>query len=335
MALDAQKTGYSIDEEIPPRVIALSGGIGGAKLVLGLSNIIPDESLLAVANTGDDFEHLGLSISPDIDTLTYTLAGINNQEMGWGRAGETWTFMKALASLGGENWFNLGDGDLAIHIERTRRLAAGESLTSVTRTFAKRLGISVQILPMTDDPVRTIVQTEEGEMAFQHYFVRERCRPVVISFNFEGAESAHVNPEIIKALSDPALKAIVICPSNPFISIDPILSVPGMREALRKSAAPVLAVSPIVGGQSIKGPTAKMMIELGLPSAALSVAEHYKNVIDGFILDRVDEMYSEAVKGMGIAVQVSNTLMNSMEDRVQLAKEVLKFADGLPGKKEF
>ncbi len=324
MNLEDQKQSESKQKTaIQPRVLALSGGIGGAKLVLGFSKIMTDASLVAVANTGDDFEHLGLSISPDIDTLTYTLAGINNQEMGWGRAGETWAFMKALKSLGGETWFNLGDGDLAIHLERTRRLAAGENLTEVTQVFCKELGIPTKILPMSDDPVRTIVQTENGPLAFQHYFVRDRCRPAVTGFVFEGAEAAQPNPEIIKALASPELEAIVICPSNPFISIDPILSVPGLRNALADCPAPVVAVAPIVGDKAIKGPTAKIMNELGLPITAVSVARHYHNLIDGFVLDQVDASSADEIRALGMTVKVTNTIMNDLDERRLLASAVL------------
>jgi LPPG:FO 2-phospho-L-lactate transferase len=246
------------------RIIALSGGVGGAKLALGLSRVLPPGDLTVVANTGDDFEHLGLSISPDIDTLLYTLAGLDNPATGWGRRDESWNFMAALEALGGETWFRLGDRDLATHIERTRRLRAGESLSQITDDFRRRFGIAARILPMSDDPVRTRVKTKDGWLDFQPYFVRHRCEPVITAIEFAGAADARPQPELLAALADPALSAVIICPSNPFISIEPILALRGVRAALRDCAAPVVAVSPIIGGHAVKGPTAKMMQELGL-----------------------------------------------------------------------
>src|SRR5690242_12860474 len=226
-------------------VLALSGGIGGAKLALGLYRVLRPDALTVVANTGDDFEHLGLAISPDIDTLLYTLAGLDNPETGWGRRDETWTFMAALGALGGETWFKLGDGDLATHVERTRRLAGGESLSQITDDFRRRLGISARILPMTDDRVRTRLLTEEGWLEFQDYFVRLRAEPVVHEIVYDGAAEARPNREIIAALAAIDLEMVVICPSNPFLSIDPILALPNVRQALRACRAPVIAVSPI------------------------------------------------------------------------------------------
>src|SRR5436853_4013456 len=229
-------------------VVALSGGVGGAKLALGLDRIRPADALPVVANTVADFEHLGLSISPDLDTLLYTLSGNDNPELGWGRRGETWTFMAALEALGGETWFRLGDGDLATHIERTRRLAAGEKLSSITDDFRRRLGIAARLLPISDDPVRTRLHTSEGWLDFQDYFVRLRCEPVIDRLEFAVAADARPLAEVIAALADPRLRALVICPSNPFISIDPTLAVPGIRAALRDCGAPGVAVSPSIGG---------------------------------------------------------------------------------------
>ena len=225
----------------PPaeRVVAFSGGVGGARLVLGLSRLVPGEGLLVVANTGDDFEHLGLDVAPDLDTLMYTLAGLADPDTGWGRAGETWAFMSALAALGGEGWFRLGDGDLATHVERTRRLARGETLSAITADFCRRLGVGARLLPMSDQPVRTMVETEGGELAFQRYFVERRCAPEVRGFRFAGLDRAHPHPEWFGALARPDTVAAILCPSNPFISIDPILALPGVREALRASPAPV------------------------------------------------------------------------------------------------
>ena len=218
-------------------VVALSGGVGGAKLALGLSRVLPADELLIVANTGDDFEHLGLCISPDIDTVMYTLAGLANREVGWGRHDETWSFMDTLASVGGETWFRLGDRDLAVHVERTRRLRGGEALSAITEDFCRRLGVAPRVLPMSDDPVRTRVRIDEGWIDFQDYFVHRRCEPAVHELAFHGAESAQAHPDFLAALTDARLTAVVICPSNPFISIEPILAVPGVRAALATCAA--------------------------------------------------------------------------------------------------
>jgi LPPG:FO 2-phospho-L-lactate transferase len=305
-------------------VLALSGGIGGAKLALGLYRSLPQGTLIVVANTGDDFEHLGLSISPDIDTLLYTLAGLDNPELGWGRRDETWTFMKALGDLGGETWFNLGDGDLATHVERTRRLAAGDSASEITDDFRSRLGITARLLPMSDDPVRTRLRTTDGWLDFQDYFVRLHCTPVVREIAFIGAEKARPQPAFLAALADRNLQAVVICPSNPFISIDPILSLPGVRDALVACPAPVVAVSPIIGGKAVKGPTAKMMAELGLPVDAVAVARHYGSILDHYVADQAD---AHEIGDLGVQVTVTRTLMLSLEDRDALARVVLEVAD--------
>jgi LPPG:FO 2-phospho-L-lactate transferase len=301
-------------------VLALSGGIGGAKLALG---ILPLGALTVVANTGDDFEHLGLAISPDIDTLLYTLAGVDNPELGWGRRDETWTFMQALGSLGGETWFSLGDGDLATHVERTRRLVAGESLSQITEDFRRRLSISARLLPMSDDRVRTRLLTAAGWLDFQDYFVRQRCTPVVREIAFAGAGVARPQPEFLAALADENLRAVVICPSNPFISVDPILALPGVRDALHACAAPVVAVSPIIGGKAVKGPTAKMMAELGLPVGAAAVARHYGDILDLYVADEAD---ADEVRELGLPVVFTRTLMLSLADREGLACAVLDAA---------
>src|SRR5947209_2356031 len=269
-------------------VLALSGGVGGAKLALGLYRILAPDTLTIVANTGDDFEHLGLSISPDLDTLLYTLSDQDNPELGWGRRDETWTFMAALAALGGETWFRLGDGDLATHLERTRRLADGERLSAITAHFCRRLGIATRIVPVSDDAVRTRLRTTEGWLDFQDYFVRRRCEPVVTELAYEGAASARPHADVIAALHYPGLRAVVICPSNPFVSIEPMLAVRGMREAIRACRAPVVAVSPIIGGRAVKGPTAKMMAELGMPVSAAAVAQRYAGLLDGYVVDHSD-----------------------------------------------
>jgi LPPG:FO 2-phospho-L-lactate transferase len=304
-------------------VLALSGGIGGAKLALGLCRILPAGALTVVANTGDDFEHLGLHVSPDLDTLLYTLAGLDNPETGWGRREETWTFMAALESLGGETWFKLGDGDLATHVERTRRLVAGESLTAVTDDFRRRLGVAARLLPMTDDRVRTRLLTEAGWLDFQNYFVRRSAVPVVREIVYEGAPQAQPNPEFLAALADENLELVVICPSNPFLSIDPILSLPGVRAALRGCRAPVVAVSPIIGGRAVKGPTAKIMAELGLPTEAAAVARYYREILDAYVADEADASWF----GEGeVPVTFTRTLMVTFQDREALARVVLDAA---------
>ncbi len=312
-----------------PRCVALSGGVGGAKLALGLSRAMGPEQLMILANIGDDFEHLGLTICPDLDTLTYTLAGLANVETGWGRADEGWRFMESLEALGGETWFRLGDRDLALHVERTRRLVSGEPLSRITADICGRLGIAAAVVPMSDDPVRTVVETESGPLPFQHYFVREQCQPAVTGFHFAGAHEARPNRRFLKALKEPVLESIVVCPSNPFISVDPILALPGVSDAIAASAAPVIAVSPIVGGRALKGPTAKMMGELGLQTDAVEIARHYGRLLDGFVLDRSDAALAPAVESLGIAVHVAETVMQNMDDKVALAETVRSFARDL------
>lgn len=310
-------------------VIALCGGVGGAKLAFGLTRVLAEDDLTIVVNTGDDFEHLGLAVSPDIDTVAYTLADLADRERGWGLAGETWAFMSALRRLGGEDWFQLGDQDLATHIERTRRRAAGESLSQVTAHLTGQLGLRHAVVPMSDRPVRTWVDTVDGPLAFQHYFVRERCAPVARAVRFEGASDARPSPAFAEALARPDLAAILICPSNPYLSVDPILAIPGVREAIRRTAAPCVAVSPIVAGQAIKGPTAKLMTELGLTPGVAAVAAHYAGLIDGLIVDDADHREAAAVERLGIAAHVTATVMRTDEDRMALARDTLAFATAL------
>jgi LPPG:FO 2-phospho-L-lactate transferase len=307
-------------------VVALSGGIGGAKLALGLSRVLPADDLLVIANTGDDFEHLGLHISPDIDTLMYTLAGLDNTQLGWGRRDETWSFMETLTALGGEDWFRLGDRDLAVHVERTQRLARGETLAAITADLCRRLGVGPRVLPMTDDPVRTRLRTDDGWLDFQDYFVRLQCRPAVRELAFAGADSAHAHPDLMAALGNERLRAVIICPSNPFISVEPILAVPGVRQALAACPAPVVAVSPIIGGRAVKGPTAKMMAELGVTPSAAAVARRYGDLLDGYVIDAGDA--GEAA-GLALPVTLAATLMTSLADREALARVVLDAADAI------
>lgn len=308
-------------------VVALCGGVGGAKLAHGLSLALAPAELSVIVNTGDDFRHLGLHISPDLDSVMYALAGLSDPVRGWGRRDESWSFMEALRDLGGDGWFALGDRDLAVHVERTRRLAQGATLSEVTAHLCRALGIGARVLPMTDDPVRTRVLTDEGWLDFQDYFVRRQCQPVVRDFAFAGTEAARAQPEALQALGRPDLRAIVVCPSNPFVSVEPILAVPGMRAAIRRAAAPVVAVTPIIGGRAIKGPAAKMLAELGFEVSAAAVARRYADLIDGFMLDQEDA----AMTTLPAAVRMFNaaTLMSSLEDRVRLAREVLQAADAL------
>ena len=308
------------------RVVALSGGIGGAKLALGLYRELPPDALSVVCNTGDDFRHLGLHVSPDVDTVLYTLAGLANRELGWGRADETWSFIAALERLGGETWFRLGDGDLALHVERTRRLAAGERLGAIMDGVRRRLGVAADVVPASDDPVRTLVHTADGVLAFQEYFVKLACAPVVTRFEFAGAHAARPAPGALHALAADGLSALVICPSNPFISVDPMLAIPGLRDALTACRAPVVAVSPIVGGRAVKGPTAKMMRELGLEVSAAGVAAHYGDLIDGFVLDDADAALADTLH---VPCLVRPTLMRGDADKRALAAAVLEFAAGL------
>lgn len=305
-------------------VVALCGGVGGAKLALGLERLIGAD-LTVIVNTGDDFEHLGLHVSPDIDTVVYTLGGLSDLERGWGRANESWNFMEALGALGGETWFRLGDRDLAMHVERSRALRSGISLTEFTGATARRLGIAASILPMSDDRVETRVITAEGALPFQRYFVGLQCAPVVKRLEFSNAERAAATSQVLAALRNPDLAAIIICPSNPYLSVDPILAVSGIRRALDEMTAPIIAVSPLVGGQAVKGPTAKIMAELGVPADSASIARHYR-FIDGLIIDEIDR--AEAGK-IDIPVRVTSTLMRSLGDRDRLAADCLEFASHL------
>jgi LPPG:FO 2-phospho-L-lactate transferase len=304
--------------------LAITGGVGGAKLALGLSHVLEPEDIAFAVNTGDDFEHLGFSISPDIDTLTYTLADLANQKEGWGRRDETWHFMESLKALGGETWFRLGDRDLALHAFRTAALKRGATLTEVTADISERLGIRHGILPMSDDPVRTTVLTATESLAFQHYFVRDRCAPSVTGFEFRGAADAELNPVIADLL--PSLKGIIICPSNPFVSVDPLLAIGRTRHLLENLDVPIVAISPIVGGTAIKGPTAKMMAELAVPSSAATVAAHYGDLLDGFILDEQDRPLDGSLP---VPTIVAQTVMVSLADRIALAEAALEFLNSL------
>jgi LPPG:FO 2-phospho-L-lactate transferase len=305
------------------RVLAVSGGIGGAKLALGLQRALPPGELAVLVNTGDDFRHLGLAISPDLDTVLYTLAGVANTETGWGRADETWNTLAELGRIGGPTWFRLGDRDLAVHIERTRRLAAGESLTVVTQALARAFGVPSRLLPMTDDIVATRLDTDEGPLEFQDYFVRRRCEPRVTAVRYAGAERARPSPAALELLAAPALECVVLCPSNPYLSLGPILALPALRAALAACAAPVVVVSPVIGGRAVKGPTVKLMRELEVDPSPAAILEHYAGLVDGLMLDTEDAALAPS---LSVPTMVTRTLMQTLEDRDALARAALDFA---------
>ena len=304
------------------RIVVLTGGVGGAKLALGLCHAVPAESVTAIVNTGDDFRHLGLWIAPDLDTLLYTLSGKSDEERGWGRAGESWNFMEVLRTLGGEDWFQLGDGDLALHVERTRRLQAGQTLSDVMTHYASAWNVAAEILPMSDQPVATWLDTDQGPLPFQRYFVERRCVPCATAVRFAGAEQAMPGPDVIARLTSPDTKAILIAPSNPYLSIDPILAVPGIRDALASTAAPVVAVSPLVGGDAVKGPTRKLMDELGVPATPRAIADHYAGIIDALLIDERDS----AAPLPETTHDFCDTLMRTLDDRMRVARAALDLA---------
>jgi LPPG:FO 2-phospho-L-lactate transferase len=310
------------------RIVALAGGVGGAKLADGLARRI-GEALTVVVNTGDDFEHLGLHISPDLDTVMYTLAGIANPATGWGVAGETWVTLEQVGRLGGPDWFKLGDRDLATHILRTQRLRAGGRLSDITTDLCGVLGIAARILPMSDDPVRTIVRSGDKRYPFQDYFVRLKCAVPVTSLHFDGAASARPSAEVTAALTDSALSAIIVCPSNPYLSIDPILAVPGMPGLIRNADVPIIAVSPIIGGAAVKGPAAKIMTELGATPSVTGIAEHYCGLIDGLMIDTIDAGLAGGIEAIGVRVRITDILMRDADDRQRLAQECIAFAKEL------
>lgn len=304
------------------KIVALAGGVGGAKLAHGLAQILSPEDLTVIVNTGDDFEHYGLYICPDLDTVCYTLAGLANPETGWGRVNETWNVIENASKLGGPAWFRLGDQDLGTHLERTRRMKEGRTLSQITKDFCKSWGIEHTILPMSNQSVRTIVETEEGDLAFQEYFVHRRCEPRVRGFRFEGAEEAEPAPGVCEALQ--SADALIICPSNPWVSIDPILRVISLTPS-RLPEQKIVAVSPIIGGQTIKGPAAKMYREMGIEPSALAVANHYRGLVTGFVLDQIDKQLKGDVMGLNMRTLVTNTFMDSLDSRRRLANDVLNF----------
>jgi LPPG:FO 2-phospho-L-lactate transferase len=307
------------------KIVALAGGVGGAKFAHGLAQILPHEDLTVIVNTGDDFDHYGLYICPDLDTVCYTLADLANPDTGWGRVHETWSVMENAERLGGPAWFRLGDQDLGTHLERTRRLREGQTLSQITKDFCKAWGNEPTILPMTDQPVRTIVETQEGDLAFQEYFVHRRCEPHVTGFHFEGVESAEPAPGAREAIG--SADAIIICPSNPWVSIDPILRVLSPLLKDERLEVRCFAISPIIGGQTVKGPAAKMFRELGIEPSALAVARHYCDFLTGFVFDNFDKELEGEIRSLSMRTLVTNTLMQSHDDRKQLAMDVLDFVE--------
>jgi LPPG:FO 2-phospho-L-lactate transferase len=313
------------------KVVALAGGVGGAKLADGLARCLPPHNLTVVVNTGDDFDHFGLHICPDLDTVCYTLAGLANPETGWGLADENWSVSQAIEFLGGPTWFHLGDRDLATHLERTRRLQAGDRLNVITRDFCRAWGIGVTVLPATDDHLRTIVLTAAGDaLPFQEYFVHRKCQPPVKGFRFDGIEQAQPAEGVMQAIQD--ADVVVVCPSNPWVSIDPILKITGVEEAL--SSCIVVAVSPLIGGRAVKGPAAKMCSELGIEPSARAVADHYRSFLTGFMLDHADRAQADEIGRWGIISNVTNILMSTIQDRARLAGELLQMSEQITRKKK-
>jgi LPPG:FO 2-phospho-L-lactate transferase len=307
-------------------IVALAGGVGGARLAVGLAAVLPPHELSIVVNTGDDFEHLGFTICPDIDTVMYTLAGLNNPAQGWGRRDESWHFMETLGALGGETWFQLGDRDLALHVLRTAALARGVRLSDITAALARQLGVRHRVLPMSETPVRTKVITSHGELDFQDYFVRQRCAPRVQGFRYVGIRKAVVPNALERLIDSNRVRAMIVCPSNPYVSIAPIMALPAIGRWLRQRDFPVIGVSPIVGGAAIKGPAAKMMRELRAPPGVPGIVRHYGALVDGWVIDRADGKHATVIESMSKAVCVTNTIMSSRARSIALAMATLGFA---------
>jgi LPPG:FO 2-phospho-L-lactate transferase len=307
--------------------LAFAGGVGGAKLAEGLVRAISADALTLVVNTADDFTLYGLHISPDVDTMMYTLAGLANPDTGWGIAGDTWENFGMLNRYGAQPWFRLGDRDLATHLLRTQMLNDGATLTEVTRQLCRQLNVPALILPMSDDPVRTLVDTDQGPLPFQEYFVKQQWQPVVRGLMYEGVQEAEPAPTMLRRIE--TADTIVLCPSNPYLSIDPILALRGVHDVILNATAPIIAVSPIVAGQALKGPAAKLMRELGVEPSAVEVARHYAEFLNGFVLDERDASLRPQIEAMGMGVLVTDTVMKNAEDRARLACEVVTFADQL------
>jgi LPPG:FO 2-phospho-L-lactate transferase len=308
------------------KIVALAGGVGGAKLAAGLTLVLAAEDLTVIVNTGDDFDHLGLRICPDLDTVCYTLAGMANPDTGWGLKDETWHALETIKMLGGPDWFALGDRDLGTHLERSRKLSSGIQLSAITREFCLHWGVVPAVIPMTDDPVATQVCTSAGDvLAFQEYFVHQHCQPEVKGFRFDGIETCHPAPGVLESLEHSDL--VIFCPSNPWVSIGPILAVPGIKAEIQKH--PTIAVSPIIGGKAVKGPAAKMYTELGIAPSAKAVAKQYQELLTGYVIDSVDRDQVEEISEWGIILLVTDTLMSTTNDRQRLGHEVVRFGETL------
>ena len=304
------------------KIVALAGGVGAARFLEGLARVCAPERLFVIGNTGDDTEIHGLHISPDLDTVVYTLAGLHHRERGWGLQGDTFHCLEALERLGAGAWFQLGDRDLATHIYRTRRLREGARLSQITREIGAHLGVRTAVTPVTDDRLRTIVRTRAGKLDFQTWFVRRRARDRVLGLEFEGSEKARPAPGVIEAIRE--AWAVIVCPSNPFLSVGPILAVSGVREALRTTTAPVAAISPIVGGRALKGPAASMMKSMGHRVSPAGVAEIYRDFAGVFVLDHVDARYCRKIEAMGMLAVPAETVMTTPARKQSLARAVLR-----------
>jgi LPPG:FO 2-phospho-L-lactate transferase len=309
------------------KVLALAGGVGGAKLAAGLEAALPPGDLSVVVNTADDFDLWGLRICPDLDTVMYTLAGIANPETGWGIAGESFGALEMFARYGEDTWFKLGDRDLATHVLRTTKLRSGEPLTRITADLSGALGVESAMLPMCDEPVATVLDTPDGPLEFQDYFVRRRQSDEVLGMRLQGVGDARPTEAVLRALAGADL--VVLCPSNPVVSIGPILAVPGMREALASSSVPKIAVSPIVGGRALKGPADRMLASLGHEVSAVGVSRMYEGLVSAMVIDGVDEGERLRIEALGMRVLVTAVIMRDEQDRVRLAREVLGFGAGL------
>jgi LPPG:FO 2-phospho-L-lactate transferase len=308
-------------------LVAFAGGVGGAKLVDGLVQVLLPGELTIIVNTADDFTYLGLHISPDLDTICYTLAGLVNPETGWGRANDTWNVQNQLKEMHMPDWFKLGDSDLATHIARTSHMSDGLSLSQITAEFCRIWGVHVKVLPMSDAYIQTWVNTDEGELGFQEYFVHRKCNPKVKGFNFLGVEKSKPAPGVLDEINK--ADAIIFCPSNPWVSIDPILSVPGIKSAIKNKK--IVAVSPIIGNRTVKGPAAKMFSELGIQPSAYAVADHYKSILDCLFVDNSDQQITEEINKLGIRTILTDILMVDRKDRFRLASEVIKYIEGWKG----
>lgn len=307
------------------KIVALAGGVGGARLADGLAQVVQPDDLTVIVNTADDFTHLGLKISPDLDTVCYTLAGMANPETGWGRINETWNVFESLKKMGMPDWFQLGDSDLATHLIRSTRLNEGLTISQITLDFCKRWGVQVKVFPMSDDIIQTWVYTNKGDLEFQEYFVHQQCEPIVKGFTFEGAEKSKPAPGVLEAIEK--CDVVVICPSNPWVSIDPILSIPNIKQVLENHL--VISVSPIIGGKTIKGPAAKMFAELGILPSALAVAQHYENLIHSIVIDNSDNALITDINDLGIRTYVTDIFMRDHLDRGRLAHDIIDYINGI------